>query len=390
MALKKIQTLFQTIFDSIPDAAVFTDTQRRIVLVNPAFTSLFGYKSEEALGRTTEFSYRHRKDYVHLGKKKFRTGIEPKPRPYEIEYLRKDGTRFWGEVRGVHVKDDQGITIGFFGINRDVTDRKKHESDLISIAEGMSAVTGEQFFLSLVKKLADVLSFEYAYMAEFTPNRPGHARTLGFLADDHIIDNIEVKIAGTPCEKVALNGHCSCPEDVRKLFPDASVMAYMKIEAYFGIRLCNSFGVPIGLLSVMSRRPVKRIARVQSMLKIFGVRAQVELERLYIERELTQYRQHLEQLVKERTAELDKQKNALEHKNIALRELLQEVEIQKNRITSDILANINELVMPVLKNMKAKGSSDDQHIDLILQNLHTITSPFGSTISSRGLKLTPR
>lgn len=113
-------------------------------------------------------------------------------------------------------------------------------------------------------------------------------------------------------------------------------------------------------------------------------------ERKQAEEELTEYRNNLEQMVEERTKELDKQKTALEQKNITLREVIGEIELQKNKITDNCLATINELVMPTLKEFKAKGNSDDKYIDLIIQNLQKITSPFASAITSRNLKLTPR
>jgi PAS domain S-box-containing protein len=113
-------------------------------------------------------------------------------------------------------------------------------------------------------------------------------------------------------------------------------------------------------------------------------------ERKQAEEKLTEYRNNLEQMVEERTKELDKQKTALEQKNITLREVIGEIELQKNKITDNCLATINELVMPTLKEFKAKGNSDDKYIDLIMQNLQKITSPFGNAITSRRLKLTPR
>lgn len=113
-------------------------------------------------------------------------------------------------------------------------------------------------------------------------------------------------------------------------------------------------------------------------------------ERKKTEEELKKYRDHLEELVKKRTAELQRQKTALKQKNIALSEIIGQIELEKNKIKGDVLNNINELVMPILKEIRAKGAPTDKHIDLLMKNLERTTSPFGSIITSRKLKLTPR
>ena len=84
--------------------------------------------------------------------------------------------------------------------------------------------------------------------------------------------------------------------------------------------------------------------------------------------EMIEYRKNLEYLVDIRTAELEDQKRALERKNIALQEVIGEVETQKSKIKNDFILNINELVIPTLKDIKAKGSFEDKYIDLIMQN----------------------
>ena len=58
---------FEAIFNSMSDTVIFVDQKRRIVLLNPAVESLFGYRPEELLGRTTEILYADQADYVKQG-----------------------------------------------------------------------------------------------------------------------------------------------------------------------------------------------------------------------------------------------------------------------------------------------------------------------------------
>ena len=113
-------------------------------------------------------------------------------------------------------------------------------------------------------------------------------------------------------------------------------------------------------------------------------------ERRIAEENIIKYRDHLEHMVTERTEEIEIQKTAVEQKNIALREIIGQIEVEKNNIKEDVSNNVNELIIPIIKNLKSEDKSDKKDINLLMQNLEKITSSFGRVISSRHLKLTPR
>lgn len=130
---------FEAIFQSIQDAVVFVDTDRRTVLVNPYFTKLFGYALEDLKGKTTEVIYADPGDYLDQGRSRYHIGAgEGKP-TYEMRYRRKDGTEFDSETLGGTVKDLEGEVIGFIGVIRDISERKRIEHQLIE-AQKMEAV----------------------------------------------------------------------------------------------------------------------------------------------------------------------------------------------------------------------------------------------------------
>ncbi|MFC1643874.1 PAS domain-containing protein, partial [Candidatus Omnitrophota bacterium] len=57
---------------------------------------------------------------------------------------------------------------------------------------------------------------------------------------------------------------------------------------------------------------------------------------------------------KESEGEVQEQKLALDQKNIALVELIGQIELEKNRIKEDIADNINEVLLPILEKLKMK------------------------------------
>ena len=110
------------------------------------------------------------------------------------------------------------------------------------------------------------------------------------------------------------------------------------------------------------------------------------------EAELIRHRERLEELVKERTAELEKKSANLEELNIALNVLLRQREKDKDELEEKVLANIKELVMPYIYRLRKslpKGKDAD-YVDIIESNLVNIVSPFSNKLSSKYMNLTPK
>jgi len=129
-SLAESRLRFETIFNNLGEAAIFANKNRRIVLVNPAFTKTFGYESKEALGRTPRFLYEDSSEFDRQGRKSYRPGPKPESKPFEIRYRRKDGSCFWAETLAVQVRDPKDEHIGYLGLHRDITDRKRDEDAL--------------------------------------------------------------------------------------------------------------------------------------------------------------------------------------------------------------------------------------------------------------------
>jgi PAS domain S-box-containing protein len=122
---------FEAIFHSISDAVVFVDQQRHMIMVNKAFTSIFGYQLDEVVGRTTEFFYANPEEFHDQGKIRYHVGANVDSPIYEIDYRRKDGSVFPSETLGAAVKNKSGETIGFIGIIRDISERKQILKNLL-------------------------------------------------------------------------------------------------------------------------------------------------------------------------------------------------------------------------------------------------------------------
>jgi len=113
--------------------------------------------------------------------------------------------------------------------------------------------------------------------------------------------------------------------------------------------------------------------RIQSNLRDITIQKQYEETLMEIDKELT------ESNVK------------LHNKNVALEELLIQVEIQKTKINQQVQTNINNLVRPLLDSLIVRVSSSNKAIlELIKHNLELISSSFSQKVSSKYYSLSKR
>ena len=81
---------------------------------------------------------------------------------------------------------------------------------------------------------------------------------------------------------------------------------------------------------------------------------------------------------------------ALLEKNIALREVLDGIQEQKNEMGRTILSNVDKIIMPLIHVLEpGLPQGQQRYMDLLKQSLQEIASPFVSRLSTKGAGLTP-
>lgn len=84
-----------------------------------------------------------------------------------------------------------------------------------------------------------------------------------------------------------------------------------------------------------------------------------------------------------------KKDRELQDKNVALREVVAQVESEKDKIKKNITSNLQELVFPILD--KIKIETDNSPLFSILEkNLHMLSSKFGRMIGAKNINFSPR
>ena len=164
----------------------------------------------------------------------------------------------------------------------EVVDRTHAEATLRMIVEGVEAETGDRFFRSLVRHLADALGAQYAFVSEMSEDRT-RFWTLAVWGRGTFLSNFEIPLRGTPCEAV-LNGHASHhPRHLQLLFPSDAGLVDWRGESYCGVPLVDSSGKVVGHLAIVDDKPMPDSTRNLSIMRIFAARSWAEIERTRVQ-----------------------------------------------------------------------------------------------------------
>jgi len=122
---------FRELVEAAPDAIVKVDSRGRIVLINQATESLFGYTRDELIGEPVEilvppaYRHRHESDRSEYSKNPV---ARPMGHGLTLSGVKKDGTEFPVEISlsPVQTADE----VGTIAIVRDVTQRRRIEEQM--------------------------------------------------------------------------------------------------------------------------------------------------------------------------------------------------------------------------------------------------------------------
>jgi transcriptional regulator with GAF, ATPase, and Fis domain len=187
--------------------------------------------------------------------------------------------------------------------------RQQAEETLRSIVEGTAAVTGGDFFYSLVRHLAFTLYVRYAFVTECRDQTKTTARSLAFWKGDGFGENFAYEVADTPCRQVLDGQVCYYAENLQQLFPRDRELVALGVESYLAVPIFDASGEVIGHLAVLDDKPMGEAQQGLAVLKIFSARAGAELERLRAEEDL-----------RAALAEVEALKNRLQAENVYLQE----------------------------------------------------------------------
>ncbi|HEX7028498.1 MAG TPA: EAL domain-containing protein [Gammaproteobacteria bacterium] len=164
-----------------------------------------------------------------------------------------------------------------------VLERKHNDAALHAVMEGTVSKTGEDYFRSLVKHLAEVFNADYCLIAEATGKNHFKVRTA--LHNSKYLASFEYRQEENIFRNNSPDDIVHYPTNVHQAFPDNTWLTKRKIEGYLAIPMLDNQKNILGHIAVMSTNRLDADILELQILKIFAARAGVELERQRMERE---------------------------------------------------------------------------------------------------------
>ncbi|WP_455199527.1 diguanylate cyclase domain-containing protein, partial [Kaarinaea lacus] len=272
---------FKTLFDTADDA-IFIMENDHFVDCNTSTLKMFGCRREDIVGNTPiAFSPVNQYDGTESSVKaheKIDAALAGEPQHFDWLHMRLDGAVFDAEVSLNRFKMNEKVYLQ--AIVRDVTEQRRGERALRTIALGVSGQSGDPFFYQMSQSLNKLFDAKYAFIGLVNEADPMQIDTLSVSMNGEIVENIQYHLKGTPCANVIGQSTCAYSEDVQRLFPDDVLLQEMNVESYIGTPLFNSKQEPVGLVVVMDDKPMHELKHVTPILEIFAARAGSELERM--------------------------------------------------------------------------------------------------------------
>jgi len=168
--LRHNQEKYRAMIETIQDGYFEVDLTGTYTFVNDVICQHMRYSREELLGLgNRQFQDRaNAKKAYQAFVNVYNTGIPVKA--FEMEVIRKDGTKQISEVSISLIRDNRGQPVGFRGISRDICDRKEMEESLRQ---------SEERYRSIIEQMEDGY-FEVDLAGNFTFVNDAECRNLGY------------------------------------------------------------------------------------------------------------------------------------------------------------------------------------------------------------------
>jgi PAS domain S-box-containing protein len=292
-ALKQLQELQNSILSVIPHAVVGLK-DRTIFFANEAVERVFGWEPPEIIGQKTQLFYRNGEDYEEIGRRFYPLLEKRRTHTEDFPCRRKDGQEILCSISASVIgkeMSEKGIVVMY----EDITERKRTERELKE---------NERKYRELVENANSIIlrwnsKGEITFMNEFGQAFFGYS-------EQEILGR---QVVGTIVPETESNGLdlrslmdriCADPKAFEK-----NVNENMKRD---GSRVWVAW---------TNKAVFDGQGRI---IEVFSIGNDIT-DRKRAGEELNRYREHLEELVQERTQQLEMVNRELEQANIKLKEL---------------------------------------------------------------------
>lgn len=155
--------------------------------------------------------------------------------------------------------------------------RARADRCALALDTALSTVPDRDFLTQYALSAQGALGVDYFMISRLNPYS-NLMRTLVFVVDGKIVDNVIYSLDGTPCAHAANDGACVYPEDVAKLFPHDRFLHEHAIVGYAGAPLRTASGETLGVSLALTRKPISEPEALRIVLERFAPRTTACIE----------------------------------------------------------------------------------------------------------------
>lgn len=347
-----------------------TKTDSPAIYVNQAFQSLTGYTSDEIIGHNCRLLLGHDTEQSSLEaiRRACQSGHECTA---VVRNYKKDGSLFYNELSMVPINDQDGNTRYCSWMLKDITDQiekiEKLETDIALKGNSLNA------YLTNSK--------EAIWRIDFNPpvslDEPESIQVQQLFNNSIFTEanDVAAKIYGLKKGKDVIGMRfnnfmkISDPENLRQMTK--------LVQSNFRIDNLISKEISVDGTSKMLWNNITPSILNDKVISIWGTSLEVsDLFKTQTE-------------LKKSKKILKKKEKKLRKKNVALKELIVQVDLEKNQFKNRIIANIQHILLPYLDRIQLNRGGLE-NIEQLRKDLENLTSSFGYKISNTKTKLSPR
>lgn len=179
--------LSATVMEVSPLGMIVTDTEHRMIKVNPAFSRITGYSAEEALGMVPKFLCTATQSQAFCDQIWLRVQ-EHGLWEGELDNRRKDGSHYPAFLTITRVLDAQGQTVHHVGLFSDISARRLAEERIrhLALHDYLTGLPNRAFFvehgnaeLAMARRQGGRLAFLFLDLDKFKPINDEHGHEAG-------------------------------------------------------------------------------------------------------------------------------------------------------------------------------------------------------------------
>jgi len=284
-----------------PNIVMITDIEGRIEYVNPKFTAVTGFSSEEIIGKNPRF-LRFDESEEKLYQTLWETITQGKYWQGELRNRKKDGTLYWEMASISPIKDANGNITHYLKVGEDITERKNAEKELRIAKEKaeIASHTKSEFLANMSHEIRTPMNgiigmTELALDSELTPQQRKYLTTVKQSADsllallNDILDFSKIEARKLYLEEIDFHLHKTIDTTINTLM----IQAYKKgleltytIDQKCGMYFKGDSGRLTQILINLISNAIKFTKKGKVKLRVREVKSQADFENINLPSDL--------------------------------------------------------------------------------------------------------